>query len=634
MTTRVTLRDRFRYRFDNLMSRGTGALIGWLALLSLFLVLVSAAMISALGIFPGEESTVPFSQAAWQSLGLTMDPGLPEEGGWDYRLLMTVVAIGGLFITSTLIGLLTSGIEEKFDNLRKGRSRVIESGHTVILGWSQSVFAIISELVEAKANQRRACIVILGDKDKVEMEDEIRANVRSTANTRVVCRTGNPIEFEDLALVSPQSARAVIIPSPEGEDPDSQVIKTLMAVTHLPHDPKAPHHIVAEIRDPKNQTVARLAGGAEAEIILTGDLIARVVAQTCRQSGLSVVYVELLNFSGDEFYIAEVPALRGKTFGEALGHFEKCALAGIQRKNAAPQLSPPMDTRLAQGDQLILIAADDDRIEFSPGPGSPQNPTAIELREPAKPTPEQTLILGWNWRGPRIIAELDAYVAPGSSVLVAAELSEGEADLLEHLPPIKNQTVTARQVDITDRGVLDSLNVPAFKHVIVLSCFERLEPQRADAVTLITLLHLRDIAEKTNARFSIVSEMLDVKNRALAEVTKVDDFIVSDKLVSMMLAQVSETKALNAVFADLFDPEGAEVYLKLAKNYLHTGEPVNFYTVVEAARRRNEVAIGYKRFSESQDGSRSYGVRINPAKSEQIVFEEWDRIVVLADSST
>jgi len=356
------------------------------------------------------------------------------------------------------------------------------------------------------------------------------------------------------------------------------------------------------------------------------------VAQTCRQSGLSVVYVELLNFSGDEFYIVEVPSLCGKTFGEALFHFEECALAGIEKKNASPRLNPPMDTRIEEGDRLIMISEDDDRIEPSPSPGLPESPRSIELREPAKPTPEQTLILGWNWRGPQIIAELDSYVAPGSSVLVAAELSDGEAGLLEHLPPLENQTVSARSVDITDRRVLDSLDIPAFKHVIVLSCFDRLEPQRADAVTLITLLHLRDITEKKAGRFSIVSEMLDVRNRVLAEVTKVDDFIVSDKLVSMMLAQVSETKALNAVFSDLFDPDGSEVYLKLARNYVHVGEPVNFYTIVEAAKRRHEVAIGYKRFSESQDGSKSYGVRINPPKSERIVFEEWDRIVVMAES--
>ena len=50
--------------------------------------------------------------------------------------------------------------------------------------------------------------------------------------------------------------------------------------------------------------------------------------------------------------------------------------------------------------------------------------------------------------------------------------------------------------------------------------------------------------------------MLDLRNRELAEVTQADDFIVSDQLISLMLAQVAENKHLNAVFADLFDPRG------------------------------------------------------------------------------
>ncbi|MEK7668000.1 MAG: hypothetical protein AAB409_05065 [Gemmatimonadota bacterium] len=138
-------------------------------------------------------------------------------------------------------------------------------------------------------------------------------------------------------------------------------------------------------------------------------------------------------------------------------------------------------------------------------------------------------------------------------------------------------------------------------------------------------------ADRYDHPFSIVSEMLDVRNRELAEVTKADDFIVSDKLVSLMLAQISENKALNAVFADLFDPEGSEIYLKLASNYVKIGEPVNFYTVADAARQKGEVALGYRIKALANDAARAYGVVVNPNKSAQVTFAEWDRIIVLAE---
>ena len=99
-----------------------------------------------------------------------------------------------------------------------------------------------------------------------------------------------------------------------------------------------------------------------------------------------------------------------------------------------------------------------------------------------------------------------------------------------------------------------------------------------------------------------------------------------------MLAQVSENKAVNAVFADLFDPEGVEIYLKPAADYVTLGVGVNFYTVIEAARRHGEVARGYRLEAWSGDKARAYGVVLSPKKSEMITFSEDDRIVVLAES--
>jgi len=188
-----------------------------------------------------------------------------------------------------------------------------------------------------------------------------------------------------------------------------------------------------------------------------------------------------------------------------------------------------------------------------------------------------------------------------------------------------------RAGDTTSRGTLEELKIETYRHVIVLA-YDHLETQRADAKTLVTLLHLREIADRFGHPFSIVSEMLDVRNRALAEVTKADDFIVSDKLVSLMLAQISENKELNAVLTDIFDPDGSEIYLKLAANYVKIGEPVNFYTVVEAARHRGEVALGYRLTAHANDAARSYGVTVNPDKSDPITFAEWDRIIVLAEN--
>ena len=88
-----------------------------------------------------------------------------------------------------------------------------------------------------------------------------------------------------------------------------------------------------------------------------------------------------------------------------------------------------------------------------------------------------------------------------------------------------------------------------------------------------------------------------------------DDFIVSDHLVSLLTTQLAENPRLEAVFTDLFDPEELlKFYLKPVGDYVTTGAPVNFYTVVELARRRGETAIGYRLLRELEDAGKSYSI--------------------------
>jgi hypothetical protein len=238
-------------------------------------------------------------------------------------------------------------------------------------------------------------------------------------------------------------------------------------------------------------------------------------------------------------------------------------------------------------------------------------------------------MLGWNDRAPRIVAELDHYVHPGSGVTVVTPDGYPFTSVFDEL---ERQIVTHRAGDTTDRNLLDELEVASYDHVIVLGDPGGPDPNATDSKTLVTLLHLREIAEQSGHRFSIVSEMLDVRNRALAEVTGADDFIVSDHLASLMMCQVSENRELSTVFEDLISPEGSELYLKPATDYVKPGVPLNFYTVVEAARRRGEVAVGYRLDAETGDPEASYGVHLNPDKSRPITFDERDKLIVLAQS--
>jgi ion channel POLLUX/CASTOR len=631
-TRKVTLADRLRYRFDNTISKGTIALIGWLFLVLLALVLASTLFVYLTGIAPGAEGHKPgFLQTFWLDLMRTIDPGNlgGDEGSWAYLLSMLTVTAGGILVFSTLIGVIFAGIDQKLADLRKGRSFVVERGHTVIYGWSPEVFPVVAELVRANESRGRACIAILAEEDKVEMEDEIRARVGRTGNTRVVCRTGDPINIEDVGIVNPDEARSIVVLPPEDEEADSRVIKTVLALTNNPNRREEPYHIVSRIGKPENLGVARMVGRGELRLVAVDDLIAHITAQTCRQSGLSVVYTDLLDFGRDEIYFTQEPRLAGLSFGEALTAYETCSVIGLRKEGRGILLNPPAETEISSGDEIVLIAEDDSAIELSEGAAPEIDAGAVRKSPPHEPEPERTLILGWNDRAPRIVAELDNYVHPGSEVTVVTP--DGSVPP-SHFEELKNQKVTPRVGNITDRRVLDGLGVASYDHVIVLGDPDGSDPNATDSKTLVTLLHLREIAERSEHRFSIVSEMLDVRNRELAEVTGADDFIVSDHLASLMMCQVSENKDLSTVFEDMISPEGSELYLKPATTYVKPGVPLNFYTVVEAARRRGEVAVGYRLQAETADPAASYGIHLNPEKSRRVAFSERDRLIVLAEA--
>jgi ion channel POLLUX/CASTOR len=129
---------------------------------------------------------------------------------------------------------------------------------------------------------------------------------------------------------------------------------------------------------------------------------------------------------------------------------------------------------------------------------------------------------------------------------------------------------------------------------------------------------------------SVVSEMIDVRNRELAEVTRADDFVVSNKLVSLMLAQASENEYLAAIFDDLLDEAGSEIYMRPVTDYVDIAEAVTFYTITEAARRRGEVALGYRRPRGGDDLRNMGGVVVNPPKADPLEYLPGDKIIVLA----
>lgn len=620
------IRARVRYLFDSAMSRGTGIVILWLGAITVGLVFVASLVLTVFRIGINEEKTPSLLERFWQSLLRILDPGtFSGDAGWPLRVTMLLVTLLGVLIGGSLIGLIVAAVDSKVEQLRRGRSVVVERGHTLILGWSPRVFTLISEIVEANANQRRGRIVVLAPEEKPVMEEAIRDRVGDTKTTRIVCRTGDPASPHDLRIVNTDEARSIVVLAGGGDGAgDAEAVKAVLAV--MTRESHGEHStVVAEMNDIETARALHEATGGRVVTVRAVDVVARITAQACRQPGLSFVWQNLLDFAGDEIYFQPAPELEGHTYGEALLAYGTSSVIGRRGADGTISVNPPMGSVFAAADSVIAIAADDDTIVFG-GTVDERAPDVLVSPSPPERV-ESLLVVGWSHIGPFVLRELDPFASPGSEVdvLVTPDLVDpGElVDVdLDRLHPTFHDT--GGNLDELSRSVQRR----AYDKVIILGYRWGISPAEADARSLLTLLILQQalVADSSGRRPRIVTELLDARDVELARATGADDFVVSDELSSLMLAQLAERADLEPVFVDLFDVSGSAIALQPAAWYV-SPETVAWRRVVAAARERGETAIGY-RVARGADGIPN--VTLNPPKTAEVALGVDDQVVVIA----
>ena len=403
MPARHSFRRRIRYKFDTILARGTFAVILWLFLITACVVVVTGTLLSVFDIAVHGRQ-VGIIEGIWQNMLRSFEPAAMEaDTGWPLRLQSLLVVIFGILVVSSLIGLIASGIERRVDELRKGRSEVLESGHVLILGWSEKIFPIISELVLAhKGREHESIIVVLADHDKIEMEDDIRARVRHLGKTRLVVRRGDPSSPADVALVAPYESRSVIALGNNHIDGDAQVIRSVLAL--MDDDRFTDLRVVADCAMPENADALREATGGHAIAIASSDLIARVTAQACRHTGLGTVFEEILDFGGVDVYFHDDPQLVGRRFGDLILSYEVSSPIGVRYPDGVVDLNPPDDHVLGDGDSVVLVTDSMTALVLHPEPIQPA-PVAPSVTN-GDLSAGGILIVGWNPLAPRILHEL------------------------------------------------------------------------------------------------------------------------------------------------------------------------------------------------------------------------------------
>ena len=613
---RITWKERFQYWLDNLMAKGSGVLVGVLFLATTLVIVVLSIILCLI-----DRSHTVLLENFWISLMHVIDPGTitgAELTNGGFIILMSVATLCGIFITSILIGIITTGFEAKLTSLSKGTSRVLEKNHTVILGYNSGIYTLLTELIAANENQKDGCIVILSEEDKAEIEEKISSYIGDTKTTRIIYRSGSISDPVMLSRCSIEQAKSIII----NVEDDAITTKSVVAIhkyfNEIQHTATTPH-IVSTVQQKDVFDAIQVMTQNNAEIILVTDTISRIIAQSCRQPGLSIVLLDLFDYGGDELYFECFPQLDGEVFADVMLYFDKAVVFGLVRNNKVI-LNPPSETILESSDQLILFMEDDHAV--SPQKIVKEDCHLLYAIQEAKQLTEKLLIIGSNTMLESILLELDQYYTAEAQVIIADHTPENAWQNINHeFQYIQCQYISC---DTTKRTVLEEILTEDINHVLVLSN-EQVDLEQSDAEILMKLIYLSDIIKQQQYHCNITSEMSLVSNQKLAEGITDNDLVVGSNILNLILAQVSENRQLCGLFQELLSYEGNEIRMEKASNYFQLDKEMNFYQATEIMKKNHRILIGYK----SQVGT-SFQVVMNPLKSERFQFHEMDDVICIS----
>jgi hypothetical protein len=596
----------------------------------------------------GAEREGGFLNQFYQSFNHLSDPGTMaydiESSAW---LKFTAVLGGmiGIVILSALIAFITTALDQKIRELRKGHSKVIENGHTLILGWNERVVEILRELLMANESGDDECVVILSKLDKEKMDDNLNVHLPDRMNTRFVTRSGAESSLVNLDIVSVDTCKSVIVMAgcnvsatdAEKAVSDAIVTKSILAVI-ASRPPNKKLNIVAEVFHERNRQIVNDISPDEITTLDANEILAKILVQTSRSVGLSVVYSEILSFDGCEMYFDHYDWGEIK-FRDIHYRFPDGVVMGLRHADGTLAVNPHPDTDVLPDDDILILAEDDSTIDYLDEPVVTPRDLPLPQRR-LEPRIEHELLIGWTQKCETILREYSDYTLDGSTVdIMLRKPDDSVRDEIARIDAeLSDLDVRLIDEDPLSTDGLSSIDPCQYDNIIILSQGGKDgidDDEQTDSETIIILLLLRNIFETRadeRCKTKLITEVLDSDNQPLVARTGVNDFIISNRFVSMLLAQISEDADIKRVYDDLFEEEGSEIYLKPTSLYFDEFPvKVTYADLIALAQKREEVCLGVKIKEFESDMDKNFGVKLIPEKDTEYTLTEEDTIVVLAE---
>jgi hypothetical protein len=374
-----------------------------------------------------------------------------------------------------------------------------------------------------------------------------------------------------------------------------------------------------------NEPLVTLVGGTDCETVVSHDIIGRLMLMAARQPGIARVYNSILGFDEDEFYTEDwsehEKTITGKTWGDVIMSFPMAIPLGYARADGSVELNPRKDQVFVEGDQLIVIAEDDDTYE----PCDTEDPPVEIIPEPVPELgdPEKILFCGWRRDVRDMMLLLDTMVAPGSELHMFNEKPAGPGERTQILmddgfdvTELNNMKLVHWCGNSAVKRHLKPIPLSDYSVAMILADQSREnDMMHSDSHSLSSLLLIRDNQERKNIEkrlraeragktfepldCAVVCEILDSRTQETIskneKVSLSSDFVQSNQMVSQILAMVSEDRNVKTILGELLGAKGASISVKPVCGFLcEEDEELSFWQLQKRAIAMDKTLLGYQ----------------------------------------
>lgn len=563
-----------------------------------------------------------------------------NDSGWLLKIWTILSGLSWIIILSMLIALITTYLENFFYSFRKWTWAVLEKDHTVILWWNNRVIDILRELIIANESEDKSTVVILAGDKKEGIDNMIQNRIKDKKHTKIIVTTWNPANTKDLNRINIKYAKSIIILSNASEESDKEEkvyadntsIKTVMAIIACQNNQNQ-IPIIVELFFKESRDIISWFNDENIISIDSRWMMAKILVQTSLTGWLDIVYNEILSFDWNEMYFYKSD-WQNENFYNIIYKLKDGIPLWVFTNKWEIKLRPEKNYIMQENDSIVALAEDDSTLEYNSAnykkisvPSIPKKTTNIFHKK--------TLLIWRHNVWYVFIEESMDYLKKWSTFDILIENPDEEfyndIDILDKkYPDVK---ISVKQVNTRNHNDFNKIDISGYNDIIILSQDPKeTRIEKIDTETLMILLMIKEKLKNQDHKPKLITQVLNPDNKDLITQTDIDDFIVSNKLITMILAQLSENKLIKKFYDDIFQEEWSEIYIKPITSYITDfDKKYSFLELIECANLRDEICLWIRFWKESKDSSKNFWVKLNPPKDKLFDISKDDFLVVLSE---